>query len=140
REAVALLNRDFAESIGGECPIALEPGPGLPPVAASRTDLVRSLAFLLKSAARAALRAGKEGRVRTITGAGAATFPVEIPGVRVPVESQSRLYDTLSWICPGISSLELAASKSIARRFNGRLSADCPADGSLTIQLEVPMT
>jgi hypothetical protein len=140
REAVALLNRDFSDSICGECPVALEPGTGVPPVAASRADLVRALTFLLKSAARAAHRTGKGVRVRTLAGAGTATFRAELPGVRVPVESQSRLYDTLGGICPGISSLELAASKSIARRFNGRPSADCPADGALTIQLEVATT
>ena len=107
-------------------------------LAATRPDLVRCLLFLLKNASRAAREAKKEVRVGTDHGDNAVRVRMAVPGLQVLVESQARLYDTLGAVCPGVSSLELATAKSIARRFAGRLAADCPADRGLELQLEVP--
>src|SRR5262249_13138753 len=68
RGAAALLNREFARSVGGEVPVALNLPAGLPPVAAARPDLVRCVTLLLKNAARAARQARKDVRVRTAPG------------------------------------------------------------------------
>jgi signal transduction histidine kinase len=139
REAVALLQREFGDSIGAEVPVTLDLPADLPPVPAARPDLVRCVLFLLKNAARAAREAKKEVRVSTAPGTDAVLVRVAVPGLQVLVESQSRLYDTLGAVCPGVSSLELATAKSIARRFNGRLAADCPVLRGLVMQLEVPI-
>jgi hypothetical protein len=138
RDAVAMMKRDLGRALGTEPVVALALSDDLPVTRASRPDLVRCLAFLLRGAGRAAHVAGKPMKLSTMAAANAALVRVELPGVHVLVESQPRLFDTLGAVCPGISSLELATCKSIARRFNGRLSADCPAEIGLVLQVELP--
>jgi signal transduction histidine kinase len=139
-EAAAILGRDYpglaAEPV--DLRMALDLAPGLPPVRATHADMVRCILFVLKSAVQATRAAELELQVRTARSAAGVQLGLEIPGLQVPVESPMRLFDTLSSLSPGFSFLDLSTSKSIARRFGGVFRAACPANGSLSITLEIP--
>jgi len=133
REAASLLVRDFPDPASAAAAVELQLAAAAIPVVGARTDLVRCLLLLLKNGLKAKVAGARPPRLRTDP-SGAAQ--IEVPGLIVPVDAPLRLYDTLQTVCPTVSALELATAKSIARRFNGKLSAACPSEG-LILRLEV---
>lgn len=134
-ESLAGLRREEAEASAAPFAVETDWAAALPPIHGARTDAVRCFALLFRNGLKAARGAGAAWRVGTGTSHGIAVLHIQIPGLIVPVESPSRLYDTLAAVCPQMSALELATAKSIARRFDARVSADCPAAG-LTLRVD----
>lgn len=134
-EALAGLGREDAEESLAPLAITTDFAAPAPAIQGTRTDVVRCFSLVFRNGMKCARGVGAASRVRTAAVNGAAEIRYDIPGLIVPVESTPRLYDTLATVCPQVSTLELATAKTIARRFDARISAECPA-GGLSFRLE----
>ncbi len=136
-QAVTIVRQEFPDLVAGAGPLSVELADDLPAFRGQRPDVVRCGVFLLKSAMQAAQAGRSKVYVRTQPIEGGSALTMELPGVHVPDQSPARLFDFLPTLCPTVSFLDLATCKSIARRFGGRLRAECPAGSSLMITLEI---
>jgi signal transduction histidine kinase len=143
--------RRAADALAGESPLAAtESGaPALPvtfdlaadihPVRGAPSDLMRLGYFLLKNAIQALQLPGSCVRVETSQLGEQVALRIDLPGLRIPAELQSRSLESLSGAVRGFAGLELAACTSIARRSRGKFRVESPPEGGLHIVLEMPV-
>jgi signal transduction histidine kinase len=99
-------------------------------------DLKRLCIFLLRSAAGAAAGQGGQIAVQTTCAAGKVVLKVEDAGPPVSQEQLAHLFEPSAAGRDGTSSLELAACKTITRRFAGTIRAEASREGGVTFVVE----
>ena len=99
-------------------------------------DLKRLCIFLLRSAAGAAAAQGGQIAIQTTRAAGKIVLKVEHAGPPVSQEQLAHLFEPSAVGRDGTSSLELAACKTITRRFAGTIRADIRREGGVTFVVE----
>lgn len=159
RDAVAELSRRPPEAAGGfSVPIALlsesaeEPpldplaipvqlslASGLPSVSGSPSDLKRLGAFLIGNAATAVAAAGGGG-VTVLTETRDNQIVLQVADT-APADSLDQLASLFEPTAPGregTNRLELAACKTLARRFHGTIQAGKGEEGGLSLIVHLP--
>lgn len=104
----------------------------IPAVQGNRRDLQRLGRFLLKNVSEAARRARDDFGIRIAHEGERVTVRIDVPGVKGSPEFLLRLLEPNGEPLPGMSRLELNASRSLTRRLGGTLLAE---EGSAGVQL-----
>ncbi len=106
----------------------------LPPVAGVQHDFVRMIYFLLRNSLLIASTHGGQVRVKTSHASGTVELAFEISQATASAGQLESRADAFS----GVSSLELAASSSIARRSHAKFALESRAESGLSIRLKMP--
>jgi signal transduction histidine kinase len=127
---------DSAPQPGPLVPVELALGAALPPVPAGISELRRLLTFLLRNAAGAT--ASENGRVLVSTelANGKVRLRVEDTGPEVPAELLSQLFEPGCKCREGVSSLELAACRTLAQRLKGAVQATRSSEGGVAVSVD----
>ena len=122
-------------------PVVLNLAPRLPPVAGSPADLRRLCLFLITNAAAAA-GAGGGGTIAVETRAGEQSVVLRLTdtGPSLTPEQLSNFFEPGFPNREGTDSLELAACRSLVRRFQGTIQAQPGPGQGLTVVMELPLS
>jgi signal transduction histidine kinase len=127
--------RDAAAAVGEA--VRLELHAEALPVAATAAELRRFCAFLLRNAV-AATPPGGTVTVRTAREDGKAVLRVEDDGPALAANKLAEYFDAYPVRREGTSGLELAACKALARRLQGKISAENGAERGVTVTAQLP--
>lgn len=131
-QAVSEIRRQRGATTGET---ALKLAPDLPPVRGQASELRRLVKLLLNHA----LAVSNVGATVVTESAGeAVVLRVEDAGPDIPATALPRLFDPLGESRPGTTRLELAACRTLVRRFQGKLRAEGRPGGGITVVFELP--
>jgi signal transduction histidine kinase len=107
-------------------------------VPALSSDLVRLCTFLLHSAEASASGSGRPVLVRTRCSEDKVTLDLEYSVSSASRESLASFFDLSNSEPDRAHRLELAASKSLAKRLQGRICAEHRSENAIAIRVELP--
>lgn len=121
-------------------PVVLNLAPALPPVVGLPADLKRLFLFLITNAA-AAVSAGGGGTITVETRAGEQSVVLRLAdtGPSLPPEQLPNFFEPGFANREGTDSLELAACRTLVRRFQGTIEAQPGPGRGLTVVVEFPL-
>jgi signal transduction histidine kinase len=142
RDMVRRLDRNNDDgsdgSTGPALPIVVDAAPELSSIAGAQQDISRLLKLLLRNSLLIAATNDASVRVKTSQAAGLIELAIEISPIALSSPVIAGQLDSLAAIFPVVSSLELAACGSIARRSHMKISVDSRSDAGLVIRLKAP--
>jgi signal transduction histidine kinase len=106
-------------------------------VTGSGSDLKRMVTFLLRNALGVTPTAGTV-TVRTRQDADQITLSIEDSGPSIAPQALSHVFDPYTAVREGTNSLELAASKRLARRVQGDVSCQNRGEGGVAFIVKLP--
>jgi signal transduction histidine kinase len=130
-EAVTALRRQRG---GTGTTVTLSLAPKLLSVRGAAADLRRLTTFLVLNA----LAVSEQVTVRTEASANAVVLLVEDGGPGFPPEKLPRMFEPLAEGRAGTNRLELAACRTLVRRFQGKIVGENRATGGVTVVVELP--
>lgn len=133
------LANAHAEPCSG-LPIHLTLAPDLPHVLGSASDLKRLVIFLLRSACSAVLLAGGAVTVRTERATDCVRLRIEDTGPALAPELVRQMFELETQGRGTVSNLELAASKSLVRRLQGKITGENQPNGGMAVTVELPLS
>jgi signal transduction histidine kinase len=104
----------------------------------SVTELRHLVRLLMKNAAAVTTPGQGVIRVRTARSGGNVQLLIEDQGPEVSPELMPKLFEPTVVYREGANSLELAACRSIARRYKGKIDAENRPEGGVVISVEFP--
>lgn len=138
QEILAEANGSPLEPLNGH-PVRLILASDLPLIQGSVADLKRLVRFLVRSATAAVQLTDGLVTVRTEQAANCVRLRIEDSGPPLQPELLRQLFEPE---IPGrgtASNLELAACRSLVRRLHGKITAENPPAGGVTVTVELPL-